>query len=88
MEIALEFTLFIIAGMLIFIGLAILGIVVTVRCNSESTQPPKSNPRERPNFLIMDDLDADSPKCICKDVNQCTTWCISKKRFYENPPID
>ena len=26
------------------------------------------------------------PKCSCKDVNQCTTWCAAKQRFYENPP--
>ena len=28
------------------------------------------------------------PKCSCKDVNQCTTWCAAKQRFYENPPND
>ena len=26
------------------------------------------------------------PPCICKDVNECETWCRAKARFTLNPP--
>lgn len=69
MEIALEYALFIITGMVVFVGLAVLGIIVSVWMHSE--------PTENTNGL---------PPCKCKDVNKCTTWCIVKQRFHDNPP--
>lgn len=42
------------------------------------------------SLYLLGDKDSDYeyelPKCNCKDVNTCTTWCRPKQRFHENPP--
>lgn len=73
MEITIEIALFVIAGMISFSLLALLGIIVSVRVNGES--------KENDEYSHL-------PKCNCKDVNHCKTWCIVKQRFHENPPTD
>lgn len=65
----IEYILFIVAGLIIFLFLLLLAIVVTVRLHGETND-------------MVDDLQP----CQCKDVNKCTTWCIAKQRFYDNPP--
>lgn len=56
MEIVLEFALFIITGIVVFGGLAILGIYVAVRCNSESNQLINGFPKCKCNDVNQCDV--------------------------------
>lgn len=77
MEIVLEFSLFILTGIVVFGGLAICGIIVATRVNGETETKPSvkfslhscNKPRQsariykRPDILIIDDLDVCYIKC-------------------------